>query len=95
VAGEGPAFLLADCYRFYGHGRKDPSPCRTKDEEEYWRRRDPVQAQKRRLLEAGLLFEEGFAALAAEVGREMEGAAAWAAQGSLPEPADLFRHVYS
>ncbi len=26
--GGGPGFLLADCYRFYGHGRKDPSPYR-------------------------------------------------------------------
>ena len=93
--GGGPAFLIADCYRFYGHGRKDPSPYRTKEEEESWRRRDPIERQKRRLMEAGLLSEESHAALLAEVAREMEAAVAWAAQGSMPEPADLFRHVYA
>jgi TPP-dependent pyruvate/acetoin dehydrogenase alpha subunit len=93
--GDGPAFLQADCYRFYGHGRKDPSPYRTKDEEESWRRRDPVLAQKQRLIDTGLLSEEGYTALTAETAREMEDAVAWAAKGSMPEPADLFRHVYS
>jgi TPP-dependent pyruvate/acetoin dehydrogenase alpha subunit len=93
--GGGPAFLMADCYRFYGHGRKDPSPYRTKEEEEAWRQRDPIERQKKRLQEAGLLSAEGFAAMSQEVSREMDQAVAWAAKGSLPEPADLFRHVYT
>ncbi len=94
-SGEGPAFLIANCYRFYGHGRKDPSPYRTKEEEEAWRQKDPIQLQRKRLLEAGLLGEAGFARLAGEVAKEMDEAVAWAAKGSLPEPADLFRHVYA
>jgi TPP-dependent pyruvate/acetoin dehydrogenase alpha subunit len=94
-SGGGAAFLLAQCYRFYGHGRKDPSPYRTKEEEESWRRRDPIELQKRRLLEAGLLSEEGFAALSEKVSGEMDKAVAWAAQGSMPEPADLLRHIYA
>jgi TPP-dependent pyruvate/acetoin dehydrogenase alpha subunit len=94
-SGSGPAFLMADCYRFYGHGRKDPSPYRAKDEEEVWKQRDPIETQRKRLLEAGLLTAEGFAAMSEEVSREMDQAVAWAANGSLPEPADLFRHVYA
>jgi pyruvate dehydrogenase E1 component alpha subunit len=93
--GGGPGFLLADCYRFYGHGRKDPSPYRTKEEEESWRRKDPVALQKRRLLEAGLLDEAGYAALVRDVAGEMDRAVAWAAQCHLPEPGDLYTHVYT
>jgi TPP-dependent pyruvate/acetoin dehydrogenase alpha subunit len=93
--GGGPGFLLADCYRFYGHGRKDPSPYRTKEEEESWRRKDPIALQKRRLVEAGLLDAEGYAALARDVAAEMDRAVAWAAQASLPEPGDLYTHVYA
>jgi pyruvate dehydrogenase E1 component alpha subunit len=93
--GGGPGFLMANCYRFYGHGRKDPSPYRTKDEEAAWKQRDPIETQKKRLLEAGLLSAEGFAVMSEEVSREMDQAVAWAAKGSLPEPADLFRHVYA
>jgi pyruvate dehydrogenase E1 component alpha subunit len=93
--GGGPGFLLADCYRFYGHGRKDPSPYRSKEEEEAWRRKDPIALQKRRLAEAGLLDEQGYAALAREVTEEMERAVAWAAKASLPQPGDLYTHVYA
>jgi TPP-dependent pyruvate/acetoin dehydrogenase alpha subunit len=94
-SGGGPAFLIANCYRFYGHGRKDPSPYRNKEEEEAWRKKDPIRLQRERLREAGLLDEAGFARLSAEVAKEMDEAVAWAAKGSLPEPADLFRHVYA
>jgi TPP-dependent pyruvate/acetoin dehydrogenase alpha subunit len=93
--GGGPGFLLADCYRFYGHGRKDPSPYRSKEEEDAWRRKDPIALQKRRLAEAGVLDEQGYEALAREVAGEMDRAVAWAAQGSLPEPGDLYTHVYA
>jgi TPP-dependent pyruvate/acetoin dehydrogenase alpha subunit len=93
--GGGPAFLIANCYRYYGHGRKDPSPYRTKEEEEAWRQKDPVERQKKRLIEAGLLTEASFAATAGEVAREMDDAVAWAAKGSMPEPGDLFTHVYA
>jgi len=93
--GGAPGFLLADCYRFYGHGRKDPSPYRDKEEEESWRRKDPVALQKRRMAEAGLLDEQGYEALVREVAGEMDRAVAWAAQASLPEPGDLYTHVYA
>ena len=94
-AGNGPVFLIAHCYRFYGHGRKDPSPYRAKDEEAAWRKRDPIEAQKGRLLAAGLLDEPGFTAVTQEIGREMDAAVAWAAEGHVPGPADLFTGVYA
>jgi pyruvate dehydrogenase E1 component alpha subunit len=94
-AGSGPSFLIANCYRFYGHGRKDPSPYRTRDEEESWRKRDPIEWQKRALIESGLLSEEGFTALAQEAVKEMDSAVEWAAKASMPEPGDLSAHVYA
>jgi TPP-dependent pyruvate/acetoin dehydrogenase alpha subunit len=51
--------------------------------------------QAKRLQEAGLLSPEAFASMREEVSREMDQAVDWAARGSLPEPADLFRHVYA
>ncbi len=94
-AGNGPAFLIGDCYRYYGHGRKDPSPYRDKSEEESWRKKDPIDAQKRRLSEAGLCDEEAFAAITKEIGGEMDAAVAWASAGQLPVPEDLFTGVYA
>ncbi len=94
-AGKGPVFLIANAYRYYGHGRKDPSPYRDREEEEAWKRRDPIEQQARRLLDAGLLEEPGLQALKAEVEAEMDRAVAWAAEASLPRDEDLFTHLYA
>jgi pyruvate dehydrogenase E1 component alpha subunit len=93
--GKGPTFLIANCYRFYGHGRKDPSPYREKAEEEAWREKDPIVVGRRRLLEAGLCDEASLVSMAEEVVREMDAASARAAEGRLPEPSDLFTGVYA
>jgi hypothetical protein len=37
----------------------------------------------------------GFTAMTQEIGREMDAAVAWAAEGHLPGPADLFTGVYA
>jgi TPP-dependent pyruvate/acetoin dehydrogenase alpha subunit len=94
-AGGGPAFLIANCYRFYGHGRKDPSPYRAKDEEEAWKKKDPIEGQKKRLIGAGLLDEAGCQTMVQEIGREMDAAIAWAADCKVPGPAELFTGVYA
>jgi TPP-dependent pyruvate/acetoin dehydrogenase alpha subunit len=94
-AGNGPAFLIANCYRYYGHGRKDPSPYRAKEEEAAWRKKDPVELQKTRLISAGLLDEKKAAALLTEVADEMEAAVKWASAASMPEPQDLWTGVYA
>jgi pyruvate dehydrogenase E1 component alpha subunit len=94
-AGNGPAFLIANCYRYYGHGRKDPSPYRAKEEEAEWRKKDPVELQKARLISAGLLDTGSAEAMVHEVADEMEAAVKWAANASMPEPADLWTGVYA
>jgi TPP-dependent pyruvate/acetoin dehydrogenase alpha subunit len=93
--GNGPAFLIANCYRYYGHGRKDPSPYRDKAEEAEWKKRDPVEAQKARLIGDGLLDDGAAQAVVQEVTEEMEAAVKWAAAASMPEPGDLWTGVYA
>ena len=94
-AGNGPAFLIANCYRYYGHGRKDPSPYRAKEEEEAWRKKDPVAAQRLRLKSEGILNEQAAEDMVHEVTAEMEAAVKWASGAHMPEPADLWTGVYA
>lgn len=47
--GAGPAFLLAETYRFSGHGRGDPIDYRPPGELEAWRKRDPLTVARNRL----------------------------------------------
>lgn len=94
-SGQGPAFLQCDCYRFYGHGRKDASPYRSRDEENEWRARDPIHNQKSRLIQAGILTEQDCEALEAEVQAEVDEAAEAAMGASKPDWTTLTDKVYS
>ena len=50
-AGEGASLLEFLTYRYVGHSRDDARGYRTKDEEKYWKDRDPIEQLKRALLD--------------------------------------------
>ena len=89
-----PGFLAVDCYRFFGHARKDKSPYRTETEEEEGRRRDPVARARADLLEAGM-SEEDLAALDHEVAAEMDAAVDFAVASAEPSLDSMFRDVFA
>jgi TPP-dependent pyruvate/acetoin dehydrogenase alpha subunit len=49
-SGEGPAFLEARTYRYADHGRGDPVKYRPDEEVEAWRKRDPIDLTRARLI---------------------------------------------
>jgi acetoin:2,6-dichlorophenolindophenol oxidoreductase subunit alpha len=52
--GDGPSLVEALTYRHGGHSRADPGKYRPDDEVEAWKARDPIPAQRSRLVEAGV-----------------------------------------
>jgi len=52
--GEGPSLIEALTYRHGGHSRADPGKYRPDDEVKAWLARDPIPAQRARLLGAGV-----------------------------------------
>jgi pyruvate dehydrogenase E1 component alpha subunit len=52
-SGEGPSLVEAETYRHGGHSRADPASYRPAEEVERWLARDPVKAQRARLLGSG------------------------------------------
>ena len=60
-----------------------------------WRKKDPVEAQKSKLIDEGLLDDQAAQAMVREVAEEMEAAVKWASNGSMPEPGDLWTGVYA
>ena len=89
-----PVFLMAHGYRFYGHGRKDPSPYRSKEEEQAWRLRDPVEQQRVRLLEAGALSEHAYEQMLREAREACDKAVAFATASPELPVEDLYTDVY-
>jgi pyruvate dehydrogenase E1 component alpha subunit len=90
-----PGFLAVDCYRFYGHARKDKSPYRDAAEEEAGRNRDPVAFARARLVERNLATEAMLDALDAEIGSEMDATIDFAVAESEPPLASMFRDVFA
>lgn len=74
----GPAMLLAETYRFSGHGRGDPIEYRPAGEFEAWKQRDPITIVRNRLAAAGRLdeVEKSEAEIAAEIEHVCEQAVA-------------------
>ncbi len=89
-----PGFLAVDCYRFYGHGRKDKSPYRSEDEEAEGRARDPLGHARRALLEMGET-PAALDALDAEIAGEMDAAIDFALEAQAPALDTMFRDVFA
>lgn len=65
-AGEGPTIIEAEVYRFFHQNGAYPGSAfgyRSKEEEDSWRARDPLLLVARRMIERGLIDEDGVAAL--------------------------------
>jgi pyruvate dehydrogenase E1 component alpha subunit len=72
-----PTLVEVVTYRFRGHSMSDPGLYRTKDEVEEWKRRDPLNRSRARLVELGMPEAE-LEALEAEVKAEIEDAVKFA-----------------
>jgi len=85
VTGE-PTLVEIVTYRFRGHSMSDPGLYRTKEEVEEWRRRDPLNRARLRLLEVGMA-EAAIEALEADVKAEIEDSVKFAEDSA---PADAY-----
>ncbi len=89
-----PGFLAVDCYRFFGHGRKDKSPYRSEDEEAEGRARDPVEHARRRLAESGVSGED-LDAIDARIAAEMDATIDFTVESGEPALDTMFRDVFA
>src|SRR5437762_1806865 len=86
--GEGPAFMLCNTYRYYGHhvGDIQRSYYRSKEEEEYWKtQRDPLKLLSSWMIEHQLADVGVFEQIAREIGAEVEAAVQFALNAPFPE----------
>jgi pyruvate dehydrogenase E1 component alpha subunit len=93
--GGGPHFLELRTYRFRAHSMFDPELYRSKGEVEEWKGRDPIETFRDRLTEEGVVTDESWARLEAEVGDEVDAAVRFAEAGTWEPVEDLTRFVYS
>ncbi len=93
--GKGPALLICNTYRYYGHSRSDAKVYRSREEEDLWRQRDPIILFSKRLIKEGILKEEEIKDLEKKVTEEIEEATRFAMESPLPESSALYEDLYA
>jgi pyruvate dehydrogenase E1 component alpha subunit len=96
--GEGPAFLLCNTYRYYGHhvGDINRAYYRSKEEEERWKsERDPIQLLGRWLLAEKQVPGAILSEIEGRVRLEITQAVEFALQAPFPDVSEVSTHVYA
>ncbi|MCH7697763.1 MAG: pyruvate dehydrogenase (acetyl-transferring) E1 component subunit alpha [Chloroflexi bacterium] len=93
-AGEGPSFLEAICFRFRGHSMSDPEFYRRKEETQRWRELDPIITFREKLTKDGIIDDDAFRSMEAEIEDVVNEAVRFADESPDPPPEALFTHVY-
>ena len=94
-SGGGPFFMEACTYRFRGHSMADPNDYRNREEEEEWKKKDPLITFKEWVLEEDYLTEEALDELQSEVNREVDEAVRFAEESPDPPSEYLAEDVYA
>jgi len=97
-SGHGPAFLLCNTYRFYGHpvGDIDRTYYRSRREEEEWKtKRDPLKLLAQRLKKEELADVAALGKMESEIQKQIQAAVQYAMNASYPDLGDVDKHVYA
>ncbi|WP_028666745.1 pyruvate dehydrogenase (acetyl-transferring) E1 component subunit alpha [Runella zeae] len=92
--GEGPTFLEFKTYRYRGHSMSDPQKYRTKEEVEEYKRRDPIETIKEKILTNGIATEEEIAAIDAKVKQQVEESVKFAEESPWPDASEIYTDIY-
>ncbi|MCB9179794.1 MAG: pyruvate dehydrogenase (acetyl-transferring) E1 component subunit alpha [Flavobacteriales bacterium] len=93
-AGNGPYLLEIKTYRYKGHSMSDPGKYRTKEELEEYKRKDPIEEVRHKLLEQGWATGKELDAIDERTKVEVEEAVKFAEESPLPEASALYEDVY-
>lgn len=90
-----PTLLEMRCYRYMGHSMSDPGNYRTRDEIAKYQKRDPIVLFVDTLKDAGIITDEGYAAMDARANEATEAAVKFADESPFPDESELFTDVYA
>src|SRR5215218_5768140 len=89
-----PVLVEAVTYRFRGHSMADPEEYRSKEEVEEWRKRDPINVFKARLVEEDVISDDDFEKLDEQAVKRVDEAVDFADNSPFPELDSLYDDIY-
>lgn len=93
--GEGPFLIECKTYRWFGHSRSDPCVYRTREEEERWKKRDPIVQLKEQMKAEGIATDEELMEVETRAAAAIKTATDFAFSSPLPHPSELYDDVYA
>lgn len=93
-SGGGPTLLECMTYRQCGHSRSDPRTYRAKEEEEEWKKKDPIPNFRTFLLSNSIATEDQISAIEQAVEQTIQDAITYAESSPEPKPEDVYTGVF-
>ncbi|WP_009990363.1 thiamine pyrophosphate-dependent enzyme, partial [Saccharolobus solfataricus] len=93
--GGGPSLLHCKTYRFFGHFEGDSLVYRDKEEEEMWRKRDPITLFRDKLVSNDIVNQEELDKIDREAKTEIEQALKFAEESPYPEVEEALTDVFT
>jgi len=94
-AGSGPALLECVTYRWRGHMEGDAQSYRSAEELEAWKQKDPCRRHRDRLVDEGIVDEDGARRIDSDARDVIAAALAFARAGAEPRAESRVTHVHS
>jgi pyruvate dehydrogenase E1 component alpha subunit len=89
-----PQLVEAVTYRFRGHSMADPEEYRTKEQVEEWRKRDPINVFKQRMVDDGLITDDDFKKLDEAAVARVDESVEFADNSPFPDLDSLYDDIY-
>jgi TPP-dependent pyruvate/acetoin dehydrogenase alpha subunit len=94
-AGQGPSFIVATTYRYFGHHIADSLVYRTREETQSWQAKDPIDRLRAQLIAAGVVTQAEAEAMQQQAKDDVEAATLFARESPEPDPETLLTDIYA
>ena len=92
--GSGPTLLELKAFRLCGHSRRDANNYMSDEEKEYWKKKDPIPAFEKVLLERGVLESDAVADIKKKTEEAIDRAIKFGQNGPEPAAEDTYKDLY-
>ena len=94
-AGNGPALVVCDTYRWRGHSKSDRNRYRTQEEIDEWKDKDPIPRFANQMVEQNILTGEEITVIESEAAAKIENALEFAENSPEPSLDTIEEGVYA
>lgn len=93
-AGKGPTLLEFRTYRYKGHSMSDPAKYRTKEELADYKKQDPIEQVKAKIIELGHATAEELKAIDKDIKQTVVDSVKFAEESPFPDASEIYKDIY-